>query len=130
MLAQVVKGFTADGQRTADTFHLVRQNALDSYREAFASAQAVLLGFPLYTDAMPGIVKSFIEFINTETVILSAIAFHGKRGTCAPHSCALINTLTLEQTANQAPSIGIAGARRVYYLLRFNSRNVNITIQR
>ena len=64
MLEQVVKGFTANGQRTAETFHLVRQNALDSYRDAFASAEAVLLGFPLYTDAMPAIVKAFIEALS------------------------------------------------------------------
>lgn len=61
MLEQVVKGFTADGTRTAETFHLVRQNDLDRYREAFTAAEAVLVSFPLYTDAMPGIVKTFIE---------------------------------------------------------------------
>ena len=61
MLEQVVAGFTADSLRTSETFHLFRQNDLDRYREAFAAAEAVLLGFPLYTDAMPGIVKAFIE---------------------------------------------------------------------
>ena len=29
--------------------------------QAFAGAECVLLGFPLYTDAMPGMVKHFIE---------------------------------------------------------------------
>ena len=61
MLAQVAKGFTAAGGTVTDTFHLVRQNDLDHYRDAFAAAEAVLMGFPLYTDAMPGIVKTFIE---------------------------------------------------------------------
>jgi multimeric flavodoxin WrbA len=31
------------------------------YRDTFAASEAVLVGFPLYTDAMPGIVKTFIE---------------------------------------------------------------------
>lgn len=61
MLEQVVKGLTSDGTHTAETCHLVHQNALDDYRDAFAAAEAVLLGFPLYTDAMPAIVKTFIE---------------------------------------------------------------------
>ena len=29
--------------------------------QAFADAECVWLGFPLYTDGMPGIVKTFIE---------------------------------------------------------------------
>ncbi len=61
MLAQVAKGFTAAGGIVTDMFHLVRQTDLDQYRDAFAAAEAVLVGFPLYTDAMPGIVKTFIE---------------------------------------------------------------------
>ena len=61
MLAQIAKGFTAAGGTVAETLHLVRQNDLDRYRDAFAAAEAVLVGFPLYTDAMPGIVKTFIE---------------------------------------------------------------------
>ncbi|HNT76671.1 MAG TPA: NAD(P)H-dependent oxidoreductase [Anaerolineae bacterium] len=61
MLAQVAKGFAAAGGAVAETLHLVRQNSLTDYRDAFAAAEAVLVGFPLYTDAMPGIVKTFIE---------------------------------------------------------------------
>lgn len=61
MLAQVAKGFAAAGGTVTETYHLVRQNDLDLYRDAFAAAEAVLVGFPLYTDAMPGIVKTFIE---------------------------------------------------------------------
>lgn len=61
MLAQVAKGFTAAGGNAAETFHLAHQNDLDRCRDAFADAEAVLVGFPLYTDAMPGIVKTFIE---------------------------------------------------------------------
>ncbi len=61
MLARVAQGFTAAGGTVTETFHLVRQNDLAHYRDAFAAAEAVLVGFPLYTDAMPGIVKTFFE---------------------------------------------------------------------
>lgn len=61
MLAKVAEGFTAAGGQITETYHLVRQNNLTDYRDAFAAAEAVLVGFPLYTDAMPGIVKTFIE---------------------------------------------------------------------
>ncbi len=61
MLEQLIKGFTAAGGRVDEPLHLVRQNELDRYRDTFAASEAALIGFPLYTDAMPGIVKSFIE---------------------------------------------------------------------
>lgn len=61
MLQQLAQGFVAAGGSITDTFHLVRQNELALFRDAFAAAEAVLVGFPLYTDAMPGIVKTFIE---------------------------------------------------------------------
>ncbi len=61
LLEQIIKGFTSTGNRTAEVFHLAHQKELEPYREQFAAAEAVLVGFPLYTDAMPGIVKAFIE---------------------------------------------------------------------
>ncbi len=61
MLEKVGQGFSAAGGTIAETLHLVRQNSLADYRDAFAAAEAALVGFPLYTDAMPGIVKTFIE---------------------------------------------------------------------
>jgi hypothetical protein len=36
-------------------------NETDRIVDAFAQAECALLGFPLYTDAMPGVVKHFIE---------------------------------------------------------------------
>lgn len=46
---------------TSETHHLVRLNDTDKMVTAFAGAECVILGFPLYTDSMPGIVKHFIE---------------------------------------------------------------------
>jgi multimeric flavodoxin WrbA len=40
---------------------LVRLKETEAMLKAFAGAECVLFGFPLYTDSMPGIVKHFIE---------------------------------------------------------------------
>jgi NAD(P)H-dependent FMN reductase len=40
---------------------LNRVSDAERFQQAFAEAEHVLLGFPLYADAMPGIVKAFIE---------------------------------------------------------------------
>lgn len=62
MLDQFTQGFCASGQeRSAEVYHLNHLNDLERHTEAFGEAECVLLGFPLYTDAMPGIVKDFIE---------------------------------------------------------------------
>jgi len=41
--------------------HLIRVKSTDEFVQAFAEAECAWLGFPLYTDAMPGIVKHFID---------------------------------------------------------------------
>jgi multimeric flavodoxin WrbA len=61
LLDQFVKGFTSTGARTSETFHLNRLKEAVCFPQAFAEAECVLVGFPLYTDAMPGIVKAFID---------------------------------------------------------------------
>jgi multimeric flavodoxin WrbA len=65
MLDQFVKGFAASGGRaggrSSQVFHLNRLSEAERFQQAFAEAECVWLGFPLYTDAMPGIVKAFIE---------------------------------------------------------------------
>jgi hypothetical protein len=61
MLDQFMKGFAATGGRSSEVFHLNRLKEAERFQQAFAEAECVWLGFPLYTDAMPGIVKAFIE---------------------------------------------------------------------
>ena len=61
LLSHFSKGFTSINGNNVEVFHLNRLNDLDSHRQAFAQAECVLLGFPLYTDAMPGMVKAFID---------------------------------------------------------------------
>jgi multimeric flavodoxin WrbA len=56
-LDQFARGFGSP----AEMHHLIRLKETDQMVQAFAGSECVLLGFPLYTDAMPGIVKHFIE---------------------------------------------------------------------
>jgi multimeric flavodoxin WrbA len=61
MLKQFAQGFASTPGHTYDLYNLNRVKEVDKHAELFASAECVWLGFPLYTDAMPGIVKAFIE---------------------------------------------------------------------
>ncbi len=56
-LDQFARGFGAPAQM----HHLIRLKETVQMVQAFAAAECVMLGFPLYTDAMPGVVKHFIE---------------------------------------------------------------------
>jgi multimeric flavodoxin WrbA len=57
MLEQIAKGFGG----ATETYHLVRMKETDQMVQAFAQAECAILGLPLYTDSMPGVVKHFIE---------------------------------------------------------------------
>jgi len=57
MLDQLAIGFGG----TTDTYHLIRMKETQQMVQEFARAECAILGFPLYTDSMPGIVKHFIE---------------------------------------------------------------------
>jgi multimeric flavodoxin WrbA len=57
MLEQLREGFAGESK----LHHLVFTNNLTEQVEAFQEAECVWLGFPLYTDGMPGLVKTFLE---------------------------------------------------------------------
>ena len=61
MLEHFIKGFTSLPGRSYEMFHLSHTHDAADFQQAFGQAECALLGFPLYTDAMPGIVKAFIE---------------------------------------------------------------------
>jgi len=63
MLAQLARGF---GNPT-EIHHLVRMKETDRMVQAFAESECAIIGFPLYTDAMPGLVKHFIEALEPLT---------------------------------------------------------------
>jgi multimeric flavodoxin WrbA len=57
MLGELAKGFGGEHA----IYHLNRVKETAQFVDAFTHAECVWLGFPLYVDAMPGIVKHFIE---------------------------------------------------------------------
>lgn len=71
MLDAFLEGYLAAPGNTVERFRLNTADGLSAAVEAFPGAGAVLLAFPLYTDAMPGLVKEFIERL---------AAFRGREG--------------------------------------------------
>jgi hypothetical protein len=61
MLKQVGDGFASVSEHSYIIHNLNRLKSLEAMTQAFTDAECVLLGIPLYTDAMPGMVKTFIE---------------------------------------------------------------------
>ncbi len=61
LLEQFMQGFEASAGNSCEVFYLNRTQEHHLYAQALAEAECVLLAFPLYTDAMPGIVMAFIE---------------------------------------------------------------------
>lgn len=57
MLEKFLEGFGGAGE----IHHLVFRNDLEQQLAAFQEADCIWLGFPLYADGMPGLVKSFLE---------------------------------------------------------------------
>jgi multimeric flavodoxin WrbA len=61
LLEQFLNGFTQTPGNSFEEHYLIHTTEHLRFAEAFQKSEAVLLAFPLYTDAMPGIVKAFIE---------------------------------------------------------------------
>lgn len=61
LMDHFTSGFTRTPGNEVEVRHLQRPDDRAAARESFAAVDAVILAFPLYTDAMPGIVKAFIE---------------------------------------------------------------------
>ena len=57
LLNELAKGFGSETKM----HHLIYVRQTDQFVKAFSEAECAWLGFPLYTDAMPGSVKHFIE---------------------------------------------------------------------
>ncbi|MGO8759145.1 MAG: NAD(P)H-dependent oxidoreductase [Terracidiphilus sp.] len=61
MLAHIAEGWQRGGGAPPEVLHLARRAQFDRAAAAFAGVDTVLLGLPLYTDAMPALVKEYIE---------------------------------------------------------------------
>jgi len=72
MLKRVAEGWESAEGTTPEVLHLARRAGFDRAVEAFANSDVVLLGMPLYTDAMPALVKSYIEALAPSVAITEA----------------------------------------------------------
>ena len=61
LLEPFTDGFIQHSGQSVDLFYLIQRKQLQKHVERFRDSDAVIIAFPLYTDAMPGIVKEFIE---------------------------------------------------------------------
>jgi multimeric flavodoxin WrbA len=63
MLQKLVDGFLSVGGTSCEMLHLALAKDKQAFADLYIKADCVLLGFPLYTDGMPGIVKEYIELL-------------------------------------------------------------------
>jgi len=61
LMNQFIAGYTHGKDNQAQVQYLIHTKDADKNMELFRDAGNVIIAFPLYTDAMPGIVKHFIE---------------------------------------------------------------------
>ncbi|MDK2981408.1 MAG: hypothetical protein PWQ55_1755 [Chloroflexota bacterium] len=61
LLGKLMEGFLTQEGTRAEMLHLAKAADRKRIAERYAQADAVILGFPLYTDGMPGLVKQYIE---------------------------------------------------------------------
>jgi len=62
LMEHFIGGFIETPGNSVETFYLIKERpGFETVLKAIAEADMVLLGFPLYVDAMPGSVKDFIE---------------------------------------------------------------------
>jgi multimeric flavodoxin WrbA len=61
LLSHFLRGFESLPGKSSQVYDLNRIHDREIFKVAFGEAECVLLGFPLYVDAMPGQVKAFIE---------------------------------------------------------------------
>ena len=61
ILDQFLRGFEVTPGNSYDLYYLYHLKDTERFVQAFGEAETVVLAHPLYTDAMPAIVKAFIE---------------------------------------------------------------------
>jgi NAD(P)H-dependent FMN reductase len=107
LLAAVARGLEATGH-TVEIAHLARPFDRARAPELFAAAERVILGFPLYTDAMPGLVKELVEALEPRQGRPNPpLAFLVQSGTPeAGQSRAVVRYLELLATRLGAPYLG------------------------
>ncbi len=116
MLDHLMRGFTSISGNTAEIHHLQQTKNKAEFASKFKEAECVLIGFPLYTDGMPGIVKEFIEALQplTQRESNPPLAFLVQSGFSeALHSRYVEQYLMTLADRLNSPLFGDAGARRM-----------------
>ena len=75
-----ISGFSASSNENPEVFFLSETEKFSEYKEIFCKSDMILFIFPLYVDAMPGIVKLFFEILentNTENKKIGFIVHSG-----------------------------------------------------
>ena len=61
LMAAFLEGFSLKNSENFKEFYLKDKKNMSLYKESFINADKVIFIFPLYVDAMPGVVKEFFE---------------------------------------------------------------------
>ena len=64
LFGHFLKGFSEDEENKYEEVYLKNESNPEVLTGLFREAEVLILGFPLYTDAMPGIVKQFVETLS------------------------------------------------------------------
>jgi hypothetical protein len=67
LLESFLQGFVSSGENSYELVLLARRKQMHEHTRRFREADHVLLAFPLYFDAMPAIVKDFIESLEARS---------------------------------------------------------------
>ena len=75
MADSFLNGFSSETKEESKVFYLINKNDIELHKEEFRNAENVIFIFPLYTDAMPGMVKEFFEEIEEYNSVGKKIGF-------------------------------------------------------
>ncbi len=64
LLDHFLDGFLKNPENTCEVFYLNKMRKEPELQKNFLNASAIIVAFPLYVDAMPGIVKEYFELLD------------------------------------------------------------------
>jgi hypothetical protein len=80
MLSRIAEGWERGGGGPVEVLHLARPAEFQRAVAAYPGAGTVLLGMPLYTDAMPALVMAYIEALAPRAALARTGAAHPAMG--------------------------------------------------
>lgn len=92
ILDSFLDGYACEGINTFEIYYLTEKDKWNQYYDFMKKSDIVLIGFPLYITAMPGVVKEFIEGIPTSSRKFIKIGFFVQSGFPESYQIAWMNT--------------------------------------